>query len=186
MNLIEQLKNYKPYNAQEEADRGAFLRFLEKNENAYSRENTEGHITVSAWIVNPDRTRVLFCYHNIYNSWSWVGGHADGNDDLLFVAIKEAREETGAAVRALSDEIFSLEILPVAGHVRKGKYVSSHVHYNVTYLVEADENEALRICEDENSAVAWIDIEEIPEKSTEKWITENIYNKITKKLHSDF
>lgn len=186
MNLIEQLKNYKPYNAQEEADRGAFLRFLEKNENAYSRENTEGHITVSAWIVNPDRTRVLFCYHNIYNSWSWVGGHADGNEDLLFVAIKEAREETGAAVRALSDEIFSLEILPVAGHVRKGKYVSSHVHYNVTYLVEADENEALRICEDENSAVAWIDIEEIPEKSTEKWITENIYNKITKKLHSDF
>ena len=186
MNLIEQLKNYKPYNAQEEADRGAFLRFLEKNKNAYSRENTEGHITVSAWIVNPDRTRVLFCYHNIYNSWSWVGGHADGNEDLLFVAIKEAREETGAAVRALSDEIFSLEILPVAGHVRKGKYVSSHVHYNVTYLVEADENEALRICEDENSAVAWIDIEEIPEKSTEKWITENIYNKITKKLHSDF
>ncbi len=186
MNLIEQLKNYKPYNAQEEADRCAFLRFLEKNENAYSRENAEGHITVSAWIVNPDRTRVLFCYHNIYNSWSWVGGHADGNEDLLFVAIKEAREETGAAVRALSDEIFSLEILPVAGHVRKGKYVSSHVHYNVTYLVEADENEALRICEDENSAVAWIDIEEIPEKSTEKWITENIYNKITKKLHSDF
>lgn len=186
MNLIEQLKNYKPYNAQEEADRGAFLCFLEKNGNAYSRENTEGHITVSAWIVNPDRTRVLFCYHNIYNSWSWVGGHADGNEDLLFVAIKEAREETGAAVRALSDEIFSLEILPVAGHVRKGKYVSSHVHYNVTYLVEADENEALRICEDENSAVAWIDIEEIPEKSTEKWITENIYNKITKKLHSDF
>ena len=186
MNLIEQLKNYNPYNAQEEADRGAFLRFLEKNENAYSRENTEGHITVSAWIVNPDRTRVLFCYHNIYNSWSWVGGHADGNEDLLFVAIKEAREETGAAVRALSDEIFSLEILPVAGHVRKGKYVSSHVHYNVTYLVVADENEALRICEDENSAVAWIDIEEIPEKSTEKWITENIYNKITKKLHSDF
>ena len=164
MNLIEQLKNYKPYNAQEEADRGAFLRFLEKNKNAYSRENGEGHITVSAWIVNPDRTKVLFCYHNIYNSWSWVGGHADGNEDLLFVAIKEAREETGVAVRTLSDEIFSLEILPVAGHVRKGKYVSSHVHYNVTYLVEADENEALRVCEDENSAVAWIDIEEIPEK----------------------
>ena len=186
MNLIEQLKNYKPYNAQEEADRGAFLRFLEKNKNAYSRENGEGHITVSAWIVNPDRTKVLFCYHNIYNSWSWVGGHADGNEDLLFVAIKEAREETGVAVRTLSDEIFSLEILPVAGHVRKGKYVSSHVHYNVTYLVEADENEALRVCEDENSAVAWIDIEEIPEKSAEKWITENIYNKITKKLHSDF
>ena len=57
---------------------------------------------------------------------------------------------------------------------------------NELFLVEADENEALRICEDENSAVAWIDIEEIPEKSTEKWITENIYNKITKKLHSDF
>ena len=186
MNLIEQLKNYKPYNAQEEADRDAFLRFLEKNENAYSRENTEGHITVSAWIVNRERSKVLFCYHNIYNSWSWVGGHADGNSDLLSVAIKEAKEETGADVKPLSDKIFSLEILPVAGHVRRGKYVSSHVHYNVTYLVEADENEGLCVCEDENSDVAWIDIEEIPVKSTEKWMTENIYNKITKKLCSDF
>ena len=186
MNLIHELKNYKPYNAQEAADKTVFIDFVKNNVNCLSRENTEGHITVSAWIVNPDRAKVLFCYHNIYNSWSWVGGHADGNEDLLSVALKEAKEETGADVKPLSDEIFSLEILPVAGHMKRGRYVPSHVHYNVTYLVEADENDELRICEDENSDVAWIALDEIPAKSTEKWMTENIYNKITKKLRSDF
>lgn len=186
MKFLKQLIDFVPSCPQEEADREAFIYFVENNENCLSRENLQGHITVSAWIVNKERTKVLFCYHNIYNSWSWVGGHADGNEDLLSVAVKEATEETGADVKPLSENIFSLEILPVAGHFRRGKYVPSHVHYNVTYLVEADENERLSVCEDENSAVAWIELSEIPEKSTEPWMIENIYNKITKKLHSDF
>lgn len=186
MKFLQEIVDFIPSCPQEAADKAAFIDFVKNNENCLSRENLGGHVTVSSWIVNADRTRVLFCYHNIYKSWSWVGGHADGNEDLLAVAVKEAREETGADVFPLTEDIFSLEILPVAGHIRKGKYVPSHVHYNVTYLVEADENERLSVCEDENSAVAWIDIDEIAEKSTEQWMTENIYNKITKKLHSDF
>ena len=171
---------------QEENDKENFLNFLEKNENAYSRENVSGHITVSSFVVNKSRTKVLFCYHNIYNSWSWTGGHADGEEKLLLVALRETGEETGINAVPVTDSIFSVEILPVAGHMRKGEYVSSHIHYNVTYLLEADENEELTVCEDENSAVAWISIEDIAEKSTEKWMVEKIYNKLTKKLCSDF
>ena len=186
MNLLKQLTDFVPSCLQEEADKEAFIAFIENNENCLCRENQAGHITVSSWIVNRDRTKVLFCYHNIYKSWSWVGGHADGNENLLAVAVREAKEETGAHVSPLSEKIFSLEILPVAGHFRKGKYVPSHVHYNVTYLVQADENESLCVCEDENSAVGWISLADVAEKSTEPWMIENVYNKITKKLHSDF
>ncbi len=186
MNLLKLLTDFVPSSPEEAADKEAFIDFVKNNENCLSRENSAGHITVSAWIVNKERTKVLFCYHNIYKSWSWVGGHADGNENLLSVALMEAKEETGANVSPISEKIFSLEILPVAGHFRKGKYVPSHVHYNVTYLAQADENERLCICEEENSAVGWIGISEIPEKSTEPWMIENIYNKITKKLRSDF
>ena len=186
MKLTEKLNAFVPSCPQEENDKEAFIEFVENNENCLSRENTAGHITVSSWIVNKDRTKVLFCYHNIYNSWSWVGGHADGNEELLSVAVKEAREETGVAVTPVDENIFSLEILPVSGHMKKGKYVPSHIHYNVTFLVEADENADISVCLEENSAVGWLKLSEIAEKSTEKWMIENIYNKITKKLHSDF
>ncbi|MBE6791225.1 MAG: NUDIX domain-containing protein [Ruminococcaceae bacterium] len=184
MKLVDQLKSFVPFDEKERADLSAFLDFIKNNENCLSRENTAGHITASAWIVNEDKSRVLFCYHNIYDSWSWVGGHADGEEELLSVALREAKEETGADVRPLSEDIFSLEILPVAGHMKKGKYVPSHIHYNVTYLVTADEKERLSVCEDENSAVAWIDINEISEKSSEKWMVENIYNKLIEKMRA--
>ncbi len=186
MKLTEQLNKFVPCCEQEKADKKAFIDFIKNNSDCLSRENLSGHITVSAWIVNKEKTKVLFCYHNIYNSWSWVGGHADGETNLLSVALREAKEETGVTAKPVCDEIFSLEILPVSGHIKKGKYVPSHIHYNVTYLLEADENEKLSVCEDENSAVAWIDINDIPQKSTEKWMIENIYNKITKKQCSDF
>ena len=91
------------------------------NDNAFSRENTVAHITASAWVVNKERSKVLMAYHNIYNSWSWLGEHADGETDLLSVAVREVKEEAGISnVRPISDEIFSLESLTVDGHVKKG------------------------------------------------------------------
>ena len=104
-------------------------------------------------------------YHNIYNSWSWLGGHADGETDLLAVALREVKEEAGIShVCPVSEEIFSLESLTVDGHVKKGKYVSSHLHLNVTYLLEADFEEAVSIKADENSGVAWFSPEEALKK----------------------
>ena len=133
-NLIRQIENYPPFNEQEEKDKALILGWIRNNENAFSRENTVAHITASAWVVNKDRSKVLMVYHNIYNSWSWLGGHADGETDLLSVAIREVKEEAGISnVRPVSEEIFSLESLTVDGHVKKGNYVSSHLHLNITY-----------------------------------------------------
>lgn len=117
---IRQIENYPPFNEQEEKDKALILGWISNNENAFSRENTVAHITASAWVVNKDRSKVLMVYHNIYNSWSWLGGHADGETDLLSVAIREVKEEAGISnVRPVSEEIFSLESLTVDGHVKK-------------------------------------------------------------------
>ena len=181
--LLKSIKEYKPFNEQEEMDKTLILNWIENNENAFLRENAVAHITASAWVVNKDRSKVLMVYHNIYNSWSWLGGHADGETDLLSVAIREVKEEAGISnVRPVSDEIFSLESLTVDGHVKKGKYVSSHLHLNVTYLLEADSEESVSIKEDENSGVAWLSPEEALKKSTEPWFVEHVYGKLVEKM----
>ena len=140
-------------------------------------------MAASAWIVNPERTKVLMAYHNIYDSWSWLGGHADGEEDLLAVALREVREESGIEhAQPVSGDIYSLEVLTVDGHVKRGAYVSSHVHLNVTYLVEASEEEMLAMKPDENSGVAWFGLEEAVAASSEPWFRENIYSKLNEKL----
>lgn len=180
--LMDQIENYNPFNEQEEVDKQLILNWLKNNDNAFSRENRVAHMTASAWVVNKDRSKVLMVYHNIYNSWSWLGGHADGETDLLQVALREVKEEAGISnVRPVSEEIFSLESLTVDGHVKRGKYVSSHLHLNVTYLLEADSEEAVSIKADENSGVAWFSPEEALKKSTEPWFVENVYSKLIKK-----
>ena len=181
--LLKSIKEYKPFNEQEEMDKTLILNWIENNENAFLREKAVAHITASAWGVNKDRSKVLMVYHNIYNSWSWLGGHADGETDLLSVAVREVKEEAGISnVRPVSDEIFSLESLTVDGHVKKGKYVSSHLHLNVTYLLEADSEESVSIKEDENSGVAWFTAEEALKKSTEPWFVEHVYGKLVEKM----
>lgn len=180
--LIENIKNYKPFNEQEETDKFLILDWIMKNENAFSRENTVAHMTASAWVVNKDRSKVLMVYHNIYNSWSWLGGHADGETDLLAVALREVKEEAGITnVHPVSEEIFSMESLTVDGHVKKGRYVSSHLHLNITYLLEADSEERVSIKADENSGVAWFTPEEALKKSTEPWFVERVYKKLIEK-----
>ena len=182
--LIDQIEKYKPYNEQEEKDKILILDWIRKNENAFSRENAVAHMTASAWVVNRERTKVLMVYHNIYNSWSWLGGHADGETDLLSVAVREVKEEAGISnVRPVSEEIFTLESLTVDGHMKKGKYVSSHLHLNLTYLLEADSEEAVSIKADENSGVAWFSPEEALMRSTEPWFVEHVYNKLLKKMN---
>ena len=134
--LLNQIAAYIPYNEQETADRELILHWIQDHDDAFTRQNQVAHITASAWVVNRDRRKVLLVYHNIYNSWSWLGGHADGETDLLAVALREVKEEAGIAnVRPVSPDIYSLESLTVDGHVKKGQYVSSHLHLNVTYLL---------------------------------------------------
>ena len=72
--LINQIELYQPFNEQEEADKALILQWIRENDNAFLRENTVAHMTASAWVVNKDRSKVLMVYHNIYDSWSWLGG----------------------------------------------------------------------------------------------------------------
>ena len=187
MELRNQIEKYKPYNEQEEKDKKLMLKYIDIFEDVLTRKNEFGHFTASSWAVNKDRTKVLMIYHNIYKSWTWTGGHADGESDLLKTAIRELKEETGVEnVKVLNDDIFSLEIICVNGHIKNGKYVSSHVHLNLTYLLEVDEKETLKIKKDENSGVKWINIEDIEKTSNEKWMKETVYKKLKKKCLQNF
>lgn len=181
--MSQTVKEYVPYNEQEARDKAEIIRRLESGEELFSRENSSAHFTASAWVVNKDKTKVLMAYHNLYDSWAWLGGHADGEQDLLKVAIKEVKEESGLTnVTPVTEDIYSMEILAVDGHYKKGKYIPSHLHLNLTYLVEADENEPLAIKPDENSQVGWFTPEGAIEASKEEWFKEHIYKKLNEKL----
>lgn len=183
MRVRDAIAAYEPWNEQEARDQTVILAFLDRYPDAFLRSNLLAHMTASAWVVNPRRDKVLMVYHRLYDSWSWTGGHADGETDLLAVALREVREETGVKkLQPVSPEIYSLEVLTVDGHEKHGAYVPSHLHMNVTYLLEADESGDLRICEAENSGVRWFGLEEALAASTEPWFVERIYKKLNAKL----
>ena len=152
MNLKEEIKRYVPCNRQEEKDKELMLKYIDLFDDVLTRENEMCHFSASSWIVNKDKTKAIMAYHNIYKSWAWTGGHADGDENLVNVALKEAREETGLKnLKVLSDGIFGLQILTVDSHIKRGKFVPSHLHLDCCFLLEADENEKLTVKEDENS-----------------------------------
>ena len=184
--LKDNLEKFIPYNEQEEIDKKIMLNYINDFEDVLTRQNQYGHFTSSAFVLNKERTKILMAYHKIYNSWAWVGGHSDGDSDLLHVAMKEAKEETGIKnVVPIYKDIYSLELINVNGHEKRGKYVGSHVHLNITYLLEADENEEIHIKEDENSGVKWIMIDKVLEASSEPWVRDRVYAKIINKMKTD-
>lgn len=177
--LQKTIAEYVPRCEQEEADRAAMLKFISANDDCLLRKNQTAHFTASSWIVNEAGDKVLLVYHNIYDSWSWTGGHADGEPDLLSVAVKEAREETGiSAFEILSPSPISLEILTVRGHEKNGAYVPSHLHMNLTFLLCASSASRPRVKEDENSGVSWFNVRDIDRAVREKWMKERIYRKL--------
>ncbi len=178
---LDGLKNYQSDIEQELLDKERILKAYDIfGDSLFDRENTFMHFTSSSMILNEDNTKALMVYHNIYDSYSWTGGHNDGDKDFLHVALKEAKEETGLKkLTLIQDDIASIEILPVKAHIKRGKYVGTHLHLNISYLFRASEKEELHIKEDENSNVKWIEIDKL-----DKYISLNdiemlpIYRKI--------
>lgn len=177
MSAYDIFADFKPLCEQEERDKAQILRFLDVFPDALSRENTVAHVTASAWVVNAERTHVLMAYHNIYDSWAWTGGHADGDADLAAVALREAREETGAEACLASAGAVSIETLCVNQHMKRGKYVSAHLHMNATYLLIADMSRPIRPKDDENRAVSWFTFEGALAASREE-VMKPIYEKL--------
>jgi 8-oxo-dGTP pyrophosphatase MutT (NUDIX family) len=186
MSLVKLINNYVPVNKEEENDRQIFLHCIKTFEDVITRENKIFHFTSSAFVVNKDKTKVLMVYHNIYNTWFFPGGHADGDYDLLAVAIREVEEETGVKnIKDIGNGIYSINIAPICNHIRKGEYVSSHLHLSVAYLFEADENEPLRVQASENSDVKWIDIDSVVGICTDTHM-KSVYQKIINRINKEF
>ncbi len=182
--LVEQLEGFCPFNEEEAKEKEIILQAINNESHIFDRKNQICHLTTSSWIANKDLDKVLLCYHNIYKSWSWLGGHNDGEIDCLKVALKEAKEESGISNFKIlnAGKIFSLEILTVNSHYKKGIYVPSHLHLNLTYLLEADEKSLLKIKEDENSGLRWVKLEDVYTFSNEEWMIEHVYKKLNEKL----
>lgn len=115
MSIQEEILNYIPFNDQEKRDKEFIINCINKFDNIFLRENEIVHFTSSGFVVNKNRDKVLMIYHNIYNSWGWTGGHADGDENLLDVAIKEVKEETSIKnLKVLNNgNITSIDTLPV-------------------------------------------------------------------------
>ena len=179
----QQFQQYIPFNEQEASDLRVIQRCIETFDDVLTRENEIAHFTVSGFVVNELRNKVLMIHHNIYNSWGWTGGHADGDSDFLRVALREVLEETGVAATAVNEEIFSIDVLQVLAHKKKGKYVTPHIHLNITYLLEASESASLTIAEEENSGVEWITFDEVNTRCNEEHM-KPVYSKILQKVHA--
>lgn len=182
MNYIEEIKSYKPANEQETEDKEVILDYIESfPDNVLLRDNKIAHMTSSGVIVNKKRTKMLMIHHNIYNTWTWTGGHCDGEEDLLKLALREANEETGLKSCKPLGGIGSIDVLIVNSHMKRGKYVNAHLHLNVAYVFEADEEEALIVNEDETSGLKWVAIDEVSEHSGEEEII-YVYRKLFKSI----
>lgn len=182
MNFITEINDFIPNNDQERQDKRVILDFIKQcRHNILLRNNEIAHITSSGFIMNPSLDKVLMVHHNIRNTWAWTGGHADGDENLLQVAIKEAKEETGINnVSPLIEKIISIDILPVRGHWRKGKYVNTHLHLSIAYVLITSESETLKINVNENSGVSWFTVDQF----TDAHFNEHdvyLYNKIIKR-----
>lgn len=179
--LRQKIESYSPKDDQERADRDLMLWCLTMDD-VLTRQNPLAHFTASGWIVNPARDKVLMVYHNIYQNWSWTGGHADGDADLFAVALREAQEETGSTgIRAVSKDIYSLEALCVPRHYKNGAFVSAHIHLNATFLLEAEENDSFCHKPDENSGVRWVPVAEAV-NATDEQEMKGIYRKLNERL----
>lgn len=181
MSIREDIENYVPYNEQEERDKEQLLNFMDSFDDVLTRNNIFGHLTASAFVVNKERTKMVVVYHIINDGWIYPGGHADGEEDLLSVAVREVEEETGLKVKVLDDKIYAIQSAPVIGHVKRGKYVSAHLHLDVLYIMEADDSIPLVFREDESKGVKWVPFEDVSDETMCNFIRP-VHKKLIKKL----
>jgi 8-oxo-dGTP pyrophosphatase MutT (NUDIX family) len=175
---IKDIIAFKPLTEQEEVDQKLIVDFIKKNDNSLTRDNKVAHVSSSGFILNKRMDKALMVYHKIYRSWSWTGGHADGESDLLKVALEEAKEETGIEnVKPLTEKIVTLDVLPVPSHFKHGQFVSAHLHLSIAYVLIADDTDRLIVKEDENSGVKWMKIKDI-DKEVNELDMKLFYNKL--------
>ncbi|MGB5107912.1 MAG: NUDIX hydrolase [Candidatus Zixiibacteriota bacterium] len=166
IDLLDKLRNYGASSLRDERVRDEIAAFVNEHSDCFERSLGTGHITGSAWIVNRARDRFLLTFHKKLGLWLQLGGHADGNSDILAVALQEAREESGVEnISPISEAIFDLDIHRIPEH----KGVAEHYHYDVRFLCEADDSQKL-IVSDESHDLAWLSAEQIKGLTNEESI----------------
>ncbi len=164
--ILEKLSKFAPRDRRDSECRDQFIEFIKANQGCFERSLEVGHITGSAWIVNPGRNRYLLTFHKKLDLWLQLGGHADGKADVLEVALLEAREESGIEqVTPLSVQIYDLDIHRIPGH----QGVPEHLHYDVRFICEADDRRVLTIS-DESHDLRWLTAKEVLERTSEESI----------------
>ena len=151
-NLREKLEEYDPNNFEEVEAKERMLNFLDANVDCFERSLQQGHFTGSCWLENYDGTKFLLTLHRKIKMWLQVGGHADGDNDLARVALKEAHEESGLEhIELISPKIFDLSVHLVPEY----KGIHAHYHYDVLFIAKAtDANEDIKIS-DESDDLKW-------------------------------
>ena len=149
--IIKSLKTYDSAFAEEKLFVPQFLELL-IHRDAFQRHHLPGHITGSSWILDQSGQHVLLVHHGTLNKWLQPGGHADGEENVLNVALREAREETGLMhFKLLKDDIFDLDIHPIPA---RGNF-PDHLHYDIRFLFEANRGEQIIVSE-ESHDVSWL------------------------------
>ncbi len=138
--------------------------FVRNEPRCAERSLASGHLTGSAWIVDPSRRRTLLTHHRKLNMWIQLGGHADGDLDLAAVALREAHEESGLKnLRLVSTELFDVD----RHRIPARKNEPDHWHYDLRFMIEANPEETFLVSE-ESHDLAWIEIARMSEFSNEE------------------
>ncbi|MBR4270926.1 MAG: NUDIX domain-containing protein [Clostridia bacterium] len=181
-NSLEVVKNFLPTCEQEGKDKDFIMQASKMKLPLLDRDCFCFHFCASACVLNQTHSKVLCCFHNIYQSWTIPGGHSEGVDDLLGTAKRELEEETSLHdYNLLSTTPISLDILSTEGHFRFGNYVPAHTHFVVTYLFEANDKQKIQPQIEENKSVRWIDVKKLKEIAKEAQM-KRVYSKIYQKL----
>ena len=155
--LFSQLLNSYQTEFEEEIKFKDLFKKLIEHPRAFHRNHLPGHITGSAWVLNENHSKVLMVHHARLNRWLQPGGHADRDEDVLSVALRELKEETGIRnVIQLGSGIFDLDVHPIPARID----FPQHDHYDVRFAFQANESEPL-IVSDESNDVKWISFEEL-------------------------
>ena len=177
--LIELLKKYNPSDKEEIVFKKEILSFMNQNIDCFERSLTIGHITASSWLINKDGSKTLLLHHAKLNKWFQLGGHCDGESDVLAVAIKEAQEESGiTSIVPVDTNIFDIDIHLIPENSRE----KAHYHYDIRFLLQVTSDEEI-IQNKESKELRWIGkgINELP---TQNPSVIRMFNKWTEKILS--
>ena len=171
--FLSKLARYVPLDARDDAQRGKIEAFVREHPGCFESTFEPGHLTGSAWLLDSTGSRVLLTHHRKLDKWIQLGGHADGEHDLLDVALREAREESGIVdIRPVSDEIFDLDVHDYPATATEGE----HEHFDIRFLLQVHAGDAY-VVSDESHALAWftydelaaMNLDEAVRRMAEKW-----------------